>query len=98
VAIREPLAKQNPDAFEPDLTMSLGTLGSIWQEESPSRAMDAFKRGVETLRRLFLGDPRTFARLMADLVNGYSRTCESSGEKPDAVLLAPIVEAFKKLS
>ena len=92
------LAKQNPDVFEPDLAMSLGTLGSIWRQESPRRAMNAFKRSVKTLRRLFLGDPRTFARLMAGLVNDYSQACESSGEKPDADLLAPIVQALEKLS
>jgi tetratricopeptide (TPR) repeat protein len=97
-AIRERLAKRNPDAFEPDLATSLGTLGNIWRQESPGPAMNAFKRGVETLRRLFLGDPKTFARLMADLVNDYSKACESSGEKPDADLLAPIVQALEKLS
>ncbi len=98
VAIHELLANQNPDAFEPDLARSLETLGSIWRQESPSRAMNAFKRGVETLRRLFLGDPRTFARLMAALVRDYMQACESSGEKPDAHLLAPIVQALEKLS
>jgi hypothetical protein len=60
--------------------------------------MNAFKRGVETLRRLFLSDPRTFARPMTHLLNGYMQACESSGEKPDAGLLAPIVEALEKLS
>ena len=97
-AIRERLAGQNPDAFEPDLARSLGTLGRIWQEESPSRAVSAFKRGVETLRRLFLRDPRTFARLMADLVKDYMQACGSLGEKLDAGLLAPIVQALEKLS
>jgi tetratricopeptide (TPR) repeat protein/nucleoside phosphorylase len=98
VEIYERLAKRNPDAFEPDLARSLDALGSIWRQESPSRAMNAFKRGVETLRRLFLSDPRTFARPMTHLLNGYMQACESSGEKPDAGLLAPIVEALEKLS
>jgi hypothetical protein len=96
--IYERLVRQNPDAFEPYLAMSLGTLGSIRQQESPSRAVIAYKRGVETLRRLFLGDPRAFAGLMAVLVKRYMQACESSGEKPDAHLLAPIVQALEKLS
>jgi hypothetical protein len=60
--------------------------------------MNACERALDTLRRLFLSDPRTFARLMAALVEGYMQGCKSSGEKPDADLLAPIVQALEKSS
>jgi tetratricopeptide (TPR) repeat protein len=94
-AIYQRLAQQNPDAFEPDLAMSLGALGTIWREGNPSQAADAFRRGVETLRRLFLRHPKAFAPLMAALLKGYLEACQSSGQEPDFPLLAPIAEAFK---
>jgi hypothetical protein len=96
-AIYERLAQQIPDAFEPDSATSLGALGTILHEGNPSGAARAFRRGVETLRRLFLRHPKAFAPRMAALLKGYLETCQSSGREPDFALLAPILEAFKNL-
>jgi tetratricopeptide (TPR) repeat protein len=71
VEIRERLAKQNPDAFEPDLATSLGALGSVWRELNPVEAINAFRRGIEKLRRMFLRHPAAFAQLMAALLRDY---------------------------
>src|SRR5207245_2773836 len=54
------LAKQNPDAFEPDLARSLGTLGRICEKDNPRQAINCFRRGVDALTRLLLADRRTF--------------------------------------
>jgi tetratricopeptide (TPR) repeat protein len=89
------LAKQNPDAFEPRLAAGLQAIGIIVQEGNPARAANAFRRGVETLRRLFLLHPNDFARQMAALKQGYLRSCRSSGQEPDLDLLAPIAEALQ---
>ena len=96
--IYERLAKQNPDAFEPDLASSLGTLGRIWEKDNSREAINCFRRGVDALTRLFLADRRTFAPLMATLVKEYLQLCELTGTEADPDLLAPIMEAFKGFS
>ncbi len=97
VEIRERLATQNPDAFAPDLALSLGSLGRILSGDHPRRAAATFKRGIETLHRLFLENPQAFQGLMGALVRDYLRASERIGDEPDAALLAPIQEAMHLL-
>lgn len=98
VGIRERLTAKNRDAFEPELAKGLGTLGSICLAITSAQASLIFERGVSTLSRLFLENPRVFGEIMAALVNQYKRACESVGKKPDAVLLGPINDALNKLN
>jgi tetratricopeptide (TPR) repeat protein len=99
VDIRRGLAKTRPDAFLPDLALSLGAHGSILRDID--RLQDAgvsFEEGVRTLQPLFLKLPAAHAKLMAQLVSVYIATLEKIGEKPDMDLLAPIVEKLKEIS
>jgi tetratricopeptide (TPR) repeat protein len=89
------LAKRNPDAFEPGLAAVLRALGAIRCEANPRQAVCAFRRGVETLRRLFLLQPNVYARQMAELQQGYLQSCKLSAQEPDVDLLAPIAGAMQ---
>ncbi|MGO8789100.1 MAG: hypothetical protein ACLQVL_17190, partial [Terriglobia bacterium] len=77
------------------LAAGLRALGTICYEGNPTQAANAFRRGVETLRRLFLRNPDVFAGQMAALQRDYLHSCKSSGEEPDLDLLAPIAEALQ---
>jgi len=90
VMILERLAKQNRDAFEPRLAVCFWAMGTMYLEGNPSQAANAFRRGVETLRRLFLLHPDVYARQMIPLRRDYEQSCKSSRQEPDLDLLGPI--------
>jgi tetratricopeptide (TPR) repeat protein len=96
VEIYERLAARNADAYGSDLARSLGVVGRIWMSEKPEEAAKLFRRGIETLMRLFLGQPKAFGMLMAGLAGDYLKACEAAGQEPDSTLLKPILEAIEK--
>jgi tetratricopeptide (TPR) repeat protein len=93
--IFERLATRNPDAFEPDLARSLGSSGKICMRDQPKKATKLFRRGIETLLRLFLSQPKAFGTLMRGLTEGYRKACETAGEEPDSTLVKPILKALE---
>ena len=98
VDIRERLAAQRPDPFEPDLAMSLGALGSVHRaNDNSNEALDSFRRGIEILKPHFLRLPQAFARLMNNLLRAYLEAREETGSEPDMDLLQPILEKLKDL-
>ncbi len=93
VKIYERLAKQNPDAFEPDLAMSFGANGAVLKAAGNNlEAADSFLSGINSLSQLFLRTPSPFSQLMLSLVKDYVETCKSSGIEPETKTLAPIIE------
>ena len=95
VEIRERLAKRNPDAFEPDLAMSLSAKGAVLKAAGNNlEAADSFMRGINSLSQLFLRTPSPFSQLMVSLIKDYVETCKSSGIEPETKTLAPIIEKF----
>lgn len=97
VEIRECLNGKNPGVFEPDLAMSLGTLGSIFRDNDDALAATTFVRGIQVLSRLFLRMPMAFDRLMFKLCNAYVLCCKRAGQDPDEELLVPILEKLEAL-
>ena len=98
VEIYERLAERNPDAFEPDLAMSFGALGSISRNAgSTHEAQKAFHRGIHAIRRLFLMHPRAFGQLMVNLLRDYFESCKAVDQEPDKDFLAPIVEKLEEM-
>ncbi len=66
--------------------------------EQTEQALSADHEAVEILSPYFLAHPQAFASLMAWIVQGYLRRCESAGQEPDVDLVMPIVEVFQALS
>ena len=89
VAIRRGLARARPDAFLPDLALSLGARGQIL---APADAVAAasFMEGIKALAEPFLALPQAFAPLMQALCRDYISACEAASQVPGAALLAPI--------
>ncbi len=79
--IRRRLAAASPARYEPDLAMSLGALGTHLREARKiSEAKDAFREGVELVRRHAERFPEgPAARLLADLEDAL-RNLEETGQ------------------
>jgi hypothetical protein len=93
--IYERLAKRNPDAFEPDLAMSFGAMGAILMAAGKELdAADSFLMGINTLKRLFLGNQAPFAQLMIALLKDYINACKAAKIEPNEKALASILEKF----
>jgi Tetratricopeptide repeat len=91
------LAAARPDAFLPDLAGSLGTLGNcLTALDKVEQALATRREAVATLTPFFLRWPARHAHWMGGLTREYLESCEKLGVEPDAALLMPIVEAFKK--
>ena len=94
--IRERLAASNPDAFAPELAMSLGAMGSIYRGLSRNiEAQKSFEKGVAVLKRGFVDHPGAFSSLMNNLLKDYIRMSELIGKYPDKILLKPILNELE---
>ena len=96
VAIRRELARSRPEAFTPDLAMSLNNLATRLselgrREEAVTRADEA----VRTLAPVFLSLPAAFAPWMATMISVYLKACEAAEIAPDADLVGPLVEQIR---
>ena len=92
------LAADRPDAFLPVLAMSLRNLGNRLSELGRREdALAATHEAVTLLGPFFLRFPAAYAQWMAVSYNQYLELSEKIGVEPDAALLSPIVEAFRKL-
>jgi hypothetical protein len=92
VRIRRQLSTQRPDAFLPNLAMSLAAHGSVLRElkELPE-AVAAFREGIACLKPLFLHLPGAFQPLMTSLVIDYIQGCEAVGVEADVGLLGDVM-------
>ena len=89
------LADATPQAFEPDLARSLGTLGAVLL--GLGRAPEAAETFAEGARRLLphaRALPQAFGSLFAWLVQEYLRACQAGDIPPDETLLQEIASAF----
>ena len=93
------LAAARPDAFLPDLAMSLSVLGDRLDELGRwVEAVARHREAVETLAPLFQSLPVAFAAAISIYAMDYMAACEHAGEQPDETLLGPIEEKLKLLS
>ena len=97
VELRRRLAQERPDAFTPDLAMSLGALGAILKQGDQGAGRDRFAEAIALLSPLFLRLPQAFAPLMGALRHDYLDCCQQLGEAPDAALLGPLEAMFETL-
>lgn len=92
VDIRRALAAARPDAFRPDLAISLWVLADCLDENGDlPGGMAANAEAVAVLAVPFLQLPAAFAEQMAGMVQEYARRCETLGREPDRDPLAPIL-------
>jgi tetratricopeptide (TPR) repeat protein len=96
VAVRRRLAQENPQAFLPDLAMSLGAHGTVLRGLGRHKeAAKAFEEGLQSVLPALRLWPQALQRLADTLLQGYLRSCRDARRKPDASLVA---EAQKVLS
>ena len=96
--LRRVLAAARPDAFTPDLAMSLSVLGDAL--EAGGRVAEAVPHDEEAVRLVgpyFLSRPGVFVGPMVTYVRDYVRRCEAAGQEPDWGLLGPIVEKLTEV-
>ena len=97
VEIRRRLAADRPDAFLPDLAVSLNNLGNHLSELGRHEdALAAAREAVTLFTPVFLRLPQAHARRMALMRKNYVKFSESVNVEPDASLLAPIAEALQR--
>ena len=80
-----------PDAFLPDLAMSLGMLGfALAAAERHADAAAAAHEGLVKIAPFVESYPQVFAELTDALTQTYLSSCEKSGAKLDQALLARV--------
>jgi hypothetical protein len=104
VAICRELAKENPDKFGPNLTLTLNNMaeGLAMSESSSNvgRLEEAEKTAVEALQLMmpyFFERPPVFATRIATILKNYRRYARSLDRKPDERLVSPVVEVLHQL-
>jgi tetratricopeptide (TPR) repeat protein len=92
------LARARPDAFRPDLAVSLAVLANALEAtDRASEAVDVNREAIATLSEPFVAHPPAFAHWMVPMCQQYIERCEKLGREPDAELLGPIAEALQRL-
>jgi tetratricopeptide (TPR) repeat protein len=92
------LAAQRPDAFRPDLAMSLWVLADCLDAvDRRDEGLAANAEAITELSGLFQRHKRTFAGQIAGMAQEYLRRCETLGREPDEQLLAPVAAGLAEL-
>lgn len=92
VALRRELAAARPDAFRPNLALSLAVFTSCLEaaKRLPG-ALAVNRQAVEALRGPFLALPGAFVHWMQPMVQQYLQRLEALLVEPDGTLLEPIL-------
>jgi tetratricopeptide (TPR) repeat protein len=93
------LAAQHPDAFLPDLAMSLANLGNRLSEMGRrAEALQATREAVEIFRRLAQTYPQAFLSFLADSLHNLGADLFSLRQREEAVqALREAVEIYRAL-
>ena len=95
VALYRTQADARPDAFTPDLAMTLGAISQILiKQDRQAEAERTLHGAITLLSPLFLNSLTTFSNLMGKLCQDCLETCEALEHEPDKALLDPINAAF----
>ena len=87
VDIRRKLANKNPDAFLPDLAMSLNNLGAILSELGKrEEALVATEEAVEKYRQLAKKNPDAFLPDLAASLNNLGNRLSELGKREEALV------------
>ena len=99
VRLYRALAKARPDAFTPDLAMSLNNLASFLSDLGRREAaLEVAEEAVRLLSGPFLAMPAAHARHMVVMSAAYREMCEGAGAETDGQLLEPIEKVLRQLS
>jgi hypothetical protein len=91
VDIYRRLAQSRPDAFLPNLAMSLGRHGrALAAAERHADAAAAAREGLMTIAPFVERYPQVFGELTRALTQDYLSACKKSGKEPDQALLARV--------
>jgi tetratricopeptide (TPR) repeat protein len=89
VEIRRKLAEANPQAFLPNLAMSLGAYGSVLLAlDRYTEAVQALTEGLQHLIAFYRDLPQAFTGLVDALRQLYLEACQKAGQEPDKDLLS----------
>ena len=70
--IRERLAKENPETYDPDVAMTLNNLAVLYSDQNDfTVAMDAYKRALEIREQLAKGNPQCFELDLSNTLLAY---------------------------
>ena len=91
--------RSRPDAFLPDLAVSLAVTGKIHLDHgTPKDGLAFFAEGIGVLSGLFERYPAAFAGQISGFCRYYITACEAAGEEPDHELLGPIEERLQAMA
>ncbi len=105
VEIRRALARQNPDAFQPDLAMALNTLANVLSKLGRrEEALGPAQEAVELYRALARQNPDAFQPDLAKSLGMLGQTLEANERREEALaslaegvgLLAPHFQSAPK--
>ena len=95
VALRRQLAAARPDAFIPNMAMSLSVLADMLEaNQRIGEAVAQDHAAVSALAPYCRAAPLTFGRPMLVYARDYQRRAEAAGVEIDADLLTPIFEGL----
>ena len=81
-AIRRKLAREQPEAYLPDLARSLGNLGSVLMQRDAAQAATLLAEAIEILTPFFSEQPGAFQSLMEALTSKHREAAERAGAAP----------------
>jgi tetratricopeptide (TPR) repeat protein len=95
VDIRRQLARQNPQAFLPDLARSLGAHGTVLRGLGrPGEAAQAFAEGLRAILPFVRALPAAFGGLAGALLAEYLQACEEAKREPERGLVEEVRRAL----
>jgi len=98
VGLYRMLARQNPNAFNPDLGLALASFGQLLVGmEQPAEGVGVLAEAVRALQPQFVQLPEAYERLMRPLANLYQKAAEAASMPPDLALLEPILKSLQDL-
>ncbi len=91
------LAAIHPDAFLPNLAMSLDTLGQILGHEGQFKeAAASFETALSAIVPFFEQTPQAFRELVENMIGDYAWACRSAGVKENASVVERMREAVER--
>jgi hypothetical protein len=98
VEIYRELAAARPDAFRPNLALSLSVMADCLENlRQIQNAHLADAEAVAMLSPYFIAEPAAFFARMSPIFQDYVRRCEKAGHEPDIELSSPVLRTFEIL-
>jgi tetratricopeptide (TPR) repeat protein len=95
VDIRRALANERPDAFLPNLAMSLGAMSqTLVGAERFAEAAAAAREGLEAIAPFAEAQPQAFGGLAGALARAHVEASEKAGAEPDLALMERVAKAL----